>query len=52
MYRLQIPANGFNHIDCHAVASLLIRLGVRGDGKKPVDLIFSEALEPETLSWR
>ena len=52
MYRFQIPANGFNDIDCHAVASLLIRLRIRGNGKEPVDLIFSEALEPETLSWR
>lgn len=50
MYRFQIPPNGFNHINCHAVARLLICLCIGGNGKKPINLIFRKALQPQALS--
>ena len=50
MYRFQILPNGFNHVNCHAVARLLICLCIGGNGKKPVNLIFRKTLQPQALS--
>ena len=44
------PAYGLHHIHGDGVPSLLICLGVRGDGKDAVDHVLREALQAETFT--
>ncbi len=42
--------DGFHHIDCHAVACLLVGLVIALDGKHRVDAVICPALQPQTFA--